>query len=125
MASIGAALPIFRIWTAAVRSFSAYSTHSRRTIRLASSGAGIQHLAFPKGWPFNRAHNVLPPGEVLRPRDQDVNGYGNVVQYSPKLHHRVQLRPLESHHDQQIDITVRPGVASRLRTEQDDLLRSE
>src|SRR5262245_14995547 len=113
------------MWTAAVSSFSAFSTHSRRTVRAASSGTGIQPLPFPEGRPFNRADDILPPREVLRLCYQHIYGHGDVVHRPLKLHHLVRLRPRESHHHEQINIAVRPGVATGLRAEQDDSLRAK
>src|SRR4051794_11563388 len=92
---------------------------------MGSSGTGIEYLPFVRGWIFDGANDILAPTEVFRFRDQDIRGRRYPRSRPAQFHHLVKSRSLVIHDHEQIDIAVRPGVAARLRPEEDDLFWSE
>ena len=70
--------------------------------------------------PFDGSYDVLTSAKGIRRDDHDVHWHADVVERHPDLDGFVATRSLDGHHDQEVDVAVRPRVAAPMGAEQDD-----
>src|SRR5208337_297981 len=87
------------------------------------SSAGIDQPPLTYSRPLDGTHDLLPPFEIFRGRNDDVFGHRDVVDRDADLHRLLTPRPLDWHHNQQVHVAIRPRVAARSRAKQNDPLR--
>src|SRR4051812_35722252 len=86
-------------------------------------GTGIEYLSFSCCHPFHRADYILTPGEFFWLRNDHIEWHGDVMQRPADRQALLANRSFNSHHHQQVDVAVRPGLPARVGPEQDDLFR--